>query len=55
MKPKISERGIRQNPNLVEQTMDLVFTIERQAKADCGPPTGTDLALLLISNMHEGS
>jgi tetratricopeptide (TPR) repeat protein len=55
MKPKISERGIRQNPNLVEQAMHLVFAIERQTKTECGPPTGTDLALLLISNMHEGS
>lgn len=55
MKPKITERGIRLNPNLVEQAMDLVFTIERQTKTECGPPTGTDLALLLISNLHEGS
>jgi tetratricopeptide (TPR) repeat protein len=55
MKPKISERSVRLNPNLVEQAMDLVFTIERQTKAECGPPTGTDLTLLLISNMHEGS
>jgi tetratricopeptide (TPR) repeat protein len=55
MKPKITEPGIRQNPNLIEQAMDLVFTIERQTKTECGPPTGTDLALLLISNLHEGS
>jgi predicted Zn-dependent protease len=55
MKPKMRESGIRQNPDLVEQAMDLVFTIERQTRAECGPPTGTDLALLLISKLHEGS
>jgi tetratricopeptide (TPR) repeat protein len=55
MKPKITEPGIRQNPNLIEQAMDLVFTIERQTKTECGPPTGTDLALLLISILQVGS
>ena len=35
--------------------MDLVFNIERQANTACGPPTGTDMALLLISKLHEGN
>jgi hypothetical protein len=32
-----------------------VFRIERETNLTCGTPTGTDLALLLISRMHEGS
>lgn len=55
MKPQITEEGLRRNPDLVEQAMNLVFDIERQASAACGPPTGTDLALLLISKLHEGN
>jgi hypothetical protein len=35
--------------------MDLVFRIEKQTSTLCGTPTGTDLALLLISKLHEGS
>jgi hypothetical protein len=35
--------------------MDLVFAIERKSNTLCGPPTGTDMALLLISKLHEGN
>jgi len=55
MKPQITEQGLRQNPDLVEAAMNLVFDIERQANAGCGPPTGIDMALLLISKLHEGN
>lgn len=55
MKPQISEQQLRQNPDLVEKAMDLVFEIERQTSATCGTPTGADLALLLISKLHEGN
>jgi hypothetical protein len=55
MKPRISEQELRQNPDLMEQAMDLVFEIERQTSATCGTPTGEDLALLLISKLHEGN
>jgi hypothetical protein len=55
LKPQITEAGLRRNPDLVETAMDLVFRIEREASAACGMPTGTDLALLLISRMHGGS
>ena len=55
LKPKITEAGLRRNPDLVETAMDLVFRIERETNAVCGAPTGTDLALLLISRVHEGS
>jgi tetratricopeptide (TPR) repeat protein len=52
--PKLSELRLRANPDLVDSTMDLVFRIERQTSILCGTPTGEDLALLLISRLHEG-
>jgi predicted Zn-dependent protease len=48
-KTKISEERLKGNPELVDQTMDLVFRIERQTSILCGAPTGKDLALLLIA------
>jgi tetratricopeptide (TPR) repeat protein len=55
MKPRITERGLRKNPDLVEAAMDIVFDIERRANIACGPLTGADMALLLISKLHEGN
>jgi len=55
MKPQITEQGLRRNPDLVEAAMSLVFNIERQANGACGSSTGVDLALLLISKLHEGN
>jgi len=55
MKPQITEQGLRRNPDLVEAAMNLVFDIERQTNTACGSPTGIDLALLLISKLHEGN
>jgi tetratricopeptide (TPR) repeat protein len=55
LKPEITEQGLRQNPDSVEAAMNLVFDIERQTNAACGPPTGIDMALLLISRLHEGN
>ncbi len=55
MKPQITERGLRRDPDLVEDAMELVFHIERESKIKCGDPNGTDLALLLISKLHEGN
>ncbi|PYX46193.1 MAG: hypothetical protein DMG79_17195 [Acidobacteria bacterium] len=55
MKPNISEADLRRDPDLVEAAMNLVFEIERQTSTTCGTPTGTDMALLLIARLHEGS
>jgi tetratricopeptide (TPR) repeat protein len=55
MKPQITAQGLRRNPDLVETAMSLVFDIERQANAACGSSTGIDMALLLISKLHEGN
>ncbi len=55
LKPQITESGLRRNPDLVETAMDLVFRIEHETSSSCGAPEGADLALLLISKVHEGS
>jgi tetratricopeptide (TPR) repeat protein len=55
LRPQITPAELRRNPDLVETAMDLIFRIEGEASTTCGMPTGTDLALLLISRMHEGS
>ncbi len=55
LNPQITERGLRRNPDLVETAMQLVFDIERQTSVACGTPEGTDMALLLIAKLHEGT
>ena len=55
MKPQITERSLRQDPDMVHSTMELVFKIERQTNGVCGAATDRDTALLLIAKLHEGS
>lgn len=54
MKPQITESHLRQNPDLVETAMELVFKIEHETSR-CGAPSQTDTALLLIAKLHEGT
>jgi thioredoxin-like negative regulator of GroEL len=54
LKPGITEPNLRQNPDLVNSAMSLVFSIERETSGMCGGMTDTDNALLLIANQHEG-
>lgn len=53
LKPQITERGLRQDPDLVNAAMNLSFQIERRANVSCGPGDPADKALLLIANLHE--
>ncbi len=55
LKPEVTVSGLRRNPDIVNEAMELVFTVERQASEWCGTPTRTDSALLLIAKLHEGS
>lgn len=55
LKPRVSERNLRTDPDLGQTAMKLVFRIERQTNAICGTPSGADLALLLIAKEHEGT
>ena len=41
--------------DLPDAIMDVVFQIEQQTAATCGPPQGLDLALLLISKKREAA
>jgi tetratricopeptide (TPR) repeat protein len=53
LKPQITERGLRSDPDLVNTAMNLAFGIENQKTASCGEPTEADKALALIANLHE--
>jgi tetratricopeptide (TPR) repeat protein len=55
LKPRITETDLKSDPDLVESAMEVAFNIERQTSATCGTPTGEDLALLLIAQLHEGN
>lgn len=53
LQPKLRRSAI--DADTVDQAMSLVFDIEQQTNNVCGPPTGKDLALLLISREEEGN
>lgn len=55
LKPRINPPGLRRDSELADKAMDLVFAIEQQTSTACGAPTGKDLALLLVSRLHEGN
>ena len=54
LKPRITERGLARDPDLIESAMEVVFEIERETASTCGNPSEADRALLLISKLHEG-
>jgi tetratricopeptide (TPR) repeat protein len=54
LKPQVNERDMRNDPDVVNTIMSLVFNIERQTSGMCGTSSDTDNALLLIANLHEG-
>jgi tetratricopeptide (TPR) repeat protein len=53
LKPKITIRGLRQDPDQADTAMNLVFGIERQAGSGCNAASDTDKALLLVANLQE--
>jgi tetratricopeptide (TPR) repeat protein len=53
LKPQVTERGLREDPDLANTTMNLAFQIESQKSAGCGAATEDDKALALIANLHE--
>jgi tetratricopeptide (TPR) repeat protein len=55
LKPQVTERDLRRNQDVVNHALNLAFAIERQAGSKCGSGSPADAALLLISNLHEGS
>ena len=55
LKPHVTAAGLRRDSELADKAMDLVFSIEQETSTTCGAPTGKDLALLLVSRLHEGN
>lgn len=53
LKPAITPRNLRRNPEQGDAAMDLVFRIERDAAQACGPGGAPDQALLLIAQRRE--
>ncbi len=54
LKPRITKAGLRQDPDLVDTAMNLVFAIEH-VTAQCSVQSAKDHALLLISQLHESN
>jgi tetratricopeptide (TPR) repeat protein len=54
LQPKVRERNLARDPDLLLKVMDTVFEIERVTERACGEPQGMDLALLLLSRVQEG-
>jgi tetratricopeptide (TPR) repeat protein len=53
LKPQITMRGLRQNPDLANEAMNLAFQIERKTNGICGDTSEADKALLLIASQRE--
>ncbi|HSS97086.1 MAG TPA: hypothetical protein VLK33_08650, partial [Terriglobales bacterium] len=53
LKSKITSAGLKQNPDLVDTAMNLVFGIEQATDGKCGTSSPKDRALLLIAKLHE--
>jgi tetratricopeptide (TPR) repeat protein len=54
-KPKLAQLRSPAETDLPDSLMDVVFQIEQQTAATCGPPQDLDLALLLISQKREAA
>ncbi|MGH9378095.1 MAG: tetratricopeptide repeat protein [Terriglobia bacterium] len=57
MKPQMRESLLRNNPDLLDSAMSLVFQIEQAAASECSSPSGPsgiDRALLLIGQKNRG-
>jgi tetratricopeptide (TPR) repeat protein len=55
MKPKLATPRAASQPDIQDAAMDLVFAIEQQTQAICGPPGGLDQALLLLMQHRAGA
>jgi tetratricopeptide (TPR) repeat protein/predicted nucleic acid-binding Zn ribbon protein len=53
--PRIRQRSLGRDSELLSNTMDLVFEIEKATSQTCGEPKGLDLVLVLIARQQEGA
>jgi tetratricopeptide (TPR) repeat protein/predicted nucleic acid-binding Zn ribbon protein len=54
LRPKVRERNLARDPDLLMKVTDLVYEIEKVTERECGEPQGLDLALLLLSRVQQG-
>jgi predicted Zn-dependent protease len=54
LRPKVRERNLARDPDLLLKVTDMAFEIEKVTERACGEPQGMDLALLLLSRAQEG-
>lgn len=54
LQPKVRERNLARDPDLLLKVTDMAFEIEKVTERVCGEPQGMDLALLLLSRVQEG-
>ena len=54
LQPKVRERNLARDPDLVLKVTDMAYEIEKVTERACGEPQGMDLALLLLSRVQEG-
>jgi predicted Zn-dependent protease len=54
LRPKVRERNLARDPDLLLKVTDMIFEIEKVTERACGEPQGLDFALLLLSRLQEG-
>jgi len=55
LRPKVRERMLARDADLLMQTTDLVFEVEQVCEQKCGLASGLDLALLLLARQRGGT
>jgi tetratricopeptide (TPR) repeat protein len=49
---RVTDRNLRDDPDLAQNALELVFSVEEEAQSLCGPLSAQDDALLRIASMH---
>jgi tetratricopeptide (TPR) repeat protein len=55
MKPKLTRLNAATEADMPDAVMELVYQVEQQTEAVCGPPSGLDQALLLLAQDRAGA
>ena len=55
LQPRVQERYLSRDPDLLAQVMEIVFAVELTTSRYCSPPQGRDVALLLLAEEPEGN
>jgi Tfp pilus assembly protein PilF len=52
---QVTQKALRDNSDVIDQAMDLVYRIEEDTEQMCGKPSGRDMALLLLARERLGA